>query len=183
MRNLSSSEFRTITGTKSASARPKKSKKLPAIDTAPFIEATRRARLTAGDGWTRIVLPYPPSVNSLYATVTVKYGPRAGRQIRTLSAEGKRFHKAVEDICLACGVRPIVGRTWFVMHTYRPQKSGDCSNYVKSLEDALKGFAWIDDSQTKGFAVIQHEDPSFPRVEFKVRLAAGETMNFAEFLK
>lgn len=151
--------------------------KLPPIDTAPFVEATFN-QLGAGgpdsQGWTRIVLPYPPSANAAY--------PNSPKRGRYLSAHGKIYKRAVATICLAIRLRPLTGRVHVLVDLYRPQKSGDVDNFVKVVFDSLKPDAWHDDAQIKGFGVNQHEDPAHPRAVVAIRLVGGETLNFSEFL-
>ncbi len=188
--NMTTAQYNSLASGKSAPAKAKRN--LPPIDTAPFIEATRRARITAGDGWTRIVLPMPPSVNNLYSTVTIKHGPRKGLQIRALSEEGKRYKLALRRICREVNLVPLTGDVNVVIEIFRPRKSGDVQNYDKAVFDGLKpdgddptgrNFgAYHDDGQVKWFAMGRHEDAANPRAEVRIRLTNGETLNL-EFMR
>lgn len=92
-------------------------------------------------------LPYPPSVNHLYAR-------QAGRTY--LKPAAKAFRAAVANVVtLAAGfAKP----QWFaqgalacrVVLNAAPSKPADCDNAGKVLLDALtKAGAWTDDSQVK----------------------------------
>jgi crossover junction endodeoxyribonuclease RusA len=151
---------------------------VPPIDTAKFIEATRRARITEGDGWRRLVLPYPPSVNRMYRMVVIK-----GQGRMLISGEGRKYKHAAERIAAASGITPFAGRLYVVVDLYRPRQAGDIDNSFKALLDSITGVGWEDDSQIKGICAIQHEDKDNPRAVVRIRLADGETLNFAEFLK
>ena len=107
-----------------------------------------------------ITLPYPPSVNHLYATV---------RGRRVLSKEGRQYKATTAALAYAAGVRPLAGDVTLIVHLYRPQKSGDLDNFLKSLQDALKGVAWIDDKQVKRIEAERFEDKLNPRAEILVK--------------
>jgi Holliday junction resolvase RusA-like endonuclease len=149
-------------------------KPLPPIER--FIAETRR--LVAGDGWHRICLPYPPSINHMYGL-----GVIGNRAIKFLDKEGKRYHKFVADMSLVLGTRAISGDVQILIEVYRPQKSGDLDNIFKAVLDSVKGICWVDDSQVCGICANRHEDANFPRVVLALRTAIGETLNFEEFFK
>lgn len=152
-------------------SKPKR-KKAPLKELPPpewFTEATRKIA-DIGDGWNRIVLPSPPSVNRAY-----KLGTIAGHATMFLSPEAKQFKKWVETICVIVGIRPIIGNVYVMIDLYRERKAGDVDP-TKLLLDSLQGFAYANDSQIVEMHVRRREDPAFPRVEFAVKLATGETM-------
>lgn len=88
----------------------------------------------------QLTLPWPPTVNHLYATFR-------GRRI--LSAVGRQYHSAVAALCVAAGVPTITGSVAFRIDAYPPDaRRRDLSNIIKAVEDGLtKGKAWLDDSQ------------------------------------
>lgn len=110
-----------------------------------------------------ITLPYPPSVNHYYAVVR-------GRKI--LSAEGRRYKQSAASIAMALGIRPLSGNVSIRMDLYRPRKSGDLDNAMKSLFDSLSGIAWHDDKQITYIEARRHDDKFNPRVEVRIRSVA-----------
>ena len=107
------------------------------------------------------ILPYPPSVNR-----STRNGER-----RPYTPPDVKAYK------LECGYRarlqasadmPYSGNVHVVYRFYRPRRSGDTSNRVKVLEDALNGIAWIDDKQVVSFCAARYDDKRQPRVEVEV---------------
>jgi Holliday junction resolvase RusA-like endonuclease len=161
---------------KGAKPAKKELKKLPPIEL--FIDATIVAQ-RCSDSWRRLVLPYPVSVNRMYEAHKI------GKFARVhLSKEAKRYQKLVEHITLATGQRrPIVGRVEMMIDLYRERNSGD-ADPLKLLFDCLEGVFYENDRQIRRYLPeIMPDDPAFPRVELRVRLCGGETLNFEEFLK
>lgn len=114
----------------------------------------------------KATLPYPISVNAMYATV---------RGRRVLSADGRWYKYDAALTALQQGVRPLAGPVRFTLHLYRPQKSGDLDNYLKCLWDSLKGVAWEDDRQVEELHAYRHEDPEDPRAEVEIEgITKGE---------
>lgn len=112
-----------------------------------------------------ITLPYPPSVNNLYATV-------CGR--RVLSREGRAFKAAAAALALAAGCRPVSDEVSVTVDVYRPAKRGDLDNTLKSLLDSLTGVAWNDDSQVSEIKARRYDtDRKNPRVVVTIAPAAG----------
>jgi crossover junction endodeoxyribonuclease RusA len=98
-------------------------------------------------------LPYPPSVNNLYATV---------RGRRVLSAKGRAYKATVESIV---GRNMIEGEVAVAVAFYRPARRGDLDNTLKALLDALTGLAYHDDSQVAQIGALRYEDRANPRAE------------------
>jgi len=51
---------------------------------------------------------------------------------------------------------------------FRPIRRGDLDNYNKVMFDALKGLAWLDDSQVVEIHSFREDDKDNPRVDFLV---------------
>lgn len=107
-----------------------------------------------------LTLPYPPSVNSLYATV---YGRRV------LSANGKGYKAQVLNLCFAFKVKPLKGDLSLKFTAYRPRKSGDLDNLLKIVQDSLKGSGFEDDRQIVEIHAFRFDDKNNPRVEIEIR--------------
>lgn len=103
------------------------------------------------------ILPYPPSVNALYATV---------RGRRVLSKSGRQYKAQIARILT--GTPIMEGEISITAKFFRPQKSGDLDNFLKCLLDALTGSAWRDDKQVFEIHAIRGEDKFNPRVEITV---------------
>lgn len=161
----------------------KKSKpKLPPIDTSPFVEATRTAQAIRHDGWTRLVLPYPPLLNHAYGYNVIGGGKK--RFVKPyMKPEGREYQKAVGDIALAVGMKPFIGKVHLVIDVYRPRAVGDLDGVFKILLDSLPDIAYLNDSQISGICANRHDDANNPRAVVAIKLAGGETLNFEEFLK
>lgn len=106
-----------------------------------------------------LTLPYPPSVNAMYATV--------GRR-RVLSREGRTFKETAAALAYRAGVRKLAGDVKVTINLFRPRRAGDCDNFSKAVLDSLKGVAWIDDAQVKRITAERFEDPSNPRAEVTI---------------
>ena len=107
----------------------------------------------------KITLPYPPSVNTLYATV---------RGRRVLSKEGRKFKAKCGLLLRAQRVKMLTGEVSLWVKIYRPQKRGDLSNRIKSLEDAMTGIVYADDSQVVFINAQRFDDAANPRAEVEV---------------
>lgn len=116
----------------------------------------------------RLTLPYPPSANRYWRTRVAGSGRKAFVQTY-VSEEAKAYREAVARICTSAGVKPLAGDVTLTLDLYRPRKSGDVSNRIKVLEDALIGFAFEDDSQVRGIQAHRDDDKRSPRVEVLVR--------------
>ena len=98
-----------------------------------------------------LTLPYPPSVNNLYATVH-------GRKV--LSKKGREYHQAVVDSVtrqLPADQRFGARRVGYTVQAFPPdRRRRDLSNLVKALEDALTyAKVWDDDSQVDRLTVVR----------------------------
>jgi Holliday junction resolvase RusA-like endonuclease len=107
-----------------------------------------------------LTLPYPPSVNNLFANAN------NGRRIKT--ERYLDYIADVEHICLVQRVRPIAGEIIFTLRAFRPRKSGDLDNLPKAILDSLKGSAFHDDKQIVELHAFRFEDKSNPRVEVEI---------------
>ena len=105
--------------------------------------------MTSDTGFT-LRLPYPPSLNNLYATVQ-------GR--RVLSARGRQYHTEVAWLVRQTrqGAPPLTGRLGFQMEVHRHDKRPcDLSNLVKVTEDAIaEGGGYGNDNQIDELHVLR----------------------------
>jgi len=107
-----------------------------------------------------VTLPYPPSVNKLYATV-------AGR--RVLSEAGRSYKATAAIEASRQGMRPITkGDVAVKVEVYRPRRAGDLDNRLKALLDSLKGIAFTDDEQVADIHARRFDDKANPRVVVQV---------------
>ena len=106
--------------------------------------------MPATDQGFRVQLPYPPSLNNLYATVN-------GR--RVLSRRGRQYKTEVAWLVrrLRAEALPLSGRLSLTLSVYCPdQRRRDLSNLLKIVEDSLQaGGAYLDDSQIDRLLVIR----------------------------
>jgi crossover junction endodeoxyribonuclease RusA len=104
-----------------------------------------------------VTLPYPPSANRYWRTT------RDGRTY--VSAEAKQYKK---DVAKVAGRANLTGELRLTMFVYRPRKTGDLSNRIKVLEDALQGVLFNDDKQISEIYAVRLDDKQNPRVEVTV---------------
>lgn len=104
----------------------------------------------------RLSLPYPPSGNRYW---------RASRGRGMVPSHEALRYKATVAKLLA-GQRPLWGDVVMSGVIYRPRPVGDLGNRLKVLEDALQGFAYLDDSQIAEYRRLRRSDdwPGEPRV-------------------
>jgi crossover junction endodeoxyribonuclease RusA len=103
----------------------------------------------------RVTLPYPPSANAYW-----RVGPRG----LYVSEEAKEYKARVARLLEQC--RPLVGDVELTGVFYRPRKSGDLSNRLKVLEDAMNGRAFLDDKQIHVINIRRDDtQPERARVE------------------
>ena len=114
-----------------------------------------------------VTLPYPPSVNNLYATV--------GRR-RVLSKDGRVFKSTVALEARRQGMRPLDGFVSVSVVIYRPKRAGDLDNRIKALLDGLKGVAFTDDEQVDEIHAVRREDAANPRAVVTVRPSSREPL-------
>lgn len=112
-----------------------------------------------------LALPYPPGVNHLYAVAR-------GRKI--LSREGRIYRQRVGWLCMMHKVRPLDGPVVVSVVVYRPRRSGDLDNALKSLLDSLKGYLFHDDAQVVEIHARRDDDKANPRAEVRVEPAEAE---------
>ena len=115
----------------------------------------------------RLELPYPPSSN--------KYWRRSGVHMHK-SNEARAYQAQVALIAktqLPPGTKPREGEVWLEVHVRRPAKRGDLDNSLKVLLDALKGIAFVDDSQVVELHAYRMDDREAPGVTVRV-FEAGE---------
>lgn len=107
-----------------------------------------------------LTLPYPPSANRYWRKT------RTGRVY--VSDEAKTFKQEVGYCAGGQSGGPMMGDIRLVIDIYRPRKSGDLSNRIKILEDALNGLAYHDDSQVTEIVARRFDDKQNPRVEIEI---------------
>lgn len=112
---------------------------------------------------TELVVPFPISANAYWRTAVVK-----GRAVTYVSEEGKAYREVVAQLCAVAGVRRFEGGTSLRLAVFRPRASGDASNCVKVLEDALRQLAYVDDEQNIEVWVRRFDDPENPRAQVTV---------------
>lgn len=113
----------------------------------------------------QVTLPYPPSANT-------NWRPAGGRIIK--SKEARAYQVEAGWMARAAGVRPTRDPVILTLRVYRPQQSGDLSNRIKVLEDALNGVAYYDDAQVIEIHAYRYDDKSNPRVEVEIETVTAE---------
>lgn len=106
-----------------------------------------------------LTLPYPPSVNHLYATVR-------GRRI--ISAKGRKFKADIAVLARQQGARIFAGQLAVTFKVFRPKRIGDLDNRLKISQDALKGICFEDDKQIVEIHAYRFDDKENPRVEVEI---------------
>jgi Holliday junction resolvase RusA-like endonuclease len=155
----------------SAPAPPRRSRKAgttgkPAPEGRTTLRGKQKAAMAPTPGnWTpvRLTLPYPPSANRYWRKT------KHGRVY--VSEEAKAYKSNVATLGAVKGCRPLTGDVAMILIVYRPQKSGDLSNRIKVLEDALIGVAFADDKQVTQLVAQRRDDKANPRVEVDIRPA------------
>ena len=108
-----------------------------------------------------LTLPMPPSTNRIWRTS----GQRVYR-----SAEYVQF---LNDVGMTCNIArlpaPTAAPVELRMKFYMARTNGDVTNRIKALEDALKGFCYVDDLQVVRGSFERLMDAKRPRVEVEVR--------------
>lgn len=129
-----------------------------------------------------LVLPYPPSVNSIYGQKGMK--TKGGKVFVTKfkTAEHKAYFGKVSNawrvaqlsnpIVDAYPTRALIKLT---VKLYRPMRRGDLDNRLKTLLDALtfsekegQPGAWFDDEQIEELHAFRYDDKENPRAELLV---------------
>ncbi len=106
-----------------------------------------------------ITLPYPPSANRHW---------RSCRGKVFVSAEAKAYKALAAQMARQQGMKLTERPVSFLVRVYRPQKSGDLTNRIKVLEDALEGVAYVNDKQIIESHAYRYGDKHNPRVEVTV---------------
>lgn len=119
----------------------------------------------------RLTLPYPPTAN-LYWRVF------RGRPVK--SEKARHYQNAVRMRWLTsrprgAPARALAGPVSVEVHAYRPRRRGDLDNALKVLLDALKGIAYVDDSQVVELHARRYDDKANPRVEIEIQPAGNST--------
>jgi crossover junction endodeoxyribonuclease RusA len=107
----------------------------------------------------KLILPYPPSTNALYATVR-------GRRVKTAAARQYKLDAA--SVAARSGIGRYIGDVTVRVDVFRPARRGDLDNTLKSILDSLTGIAWDDDSQVRCIYAERREDKVNPRVEVEI---------------
>jgi crossover junction endodeoxyribonuclease RusA len=105
-----------------------------------------------------LVLPYPPSANRYWRTDR--------RGFVFVSEEAKAYK--IEVAKIASQHTLIYSQIVLTLKIFRPQRSGDLSNRIKVLEDALQGVTYANDGQIVEIHAFRLEDKLRPRVEVEI---------------
>ena len=111
-------------------------------------------------GELKLILPYPPSVNNLYATFR-------GRRIT--SAKGRKFKADIAVLAKRQGARLLDGDLIITFRVFRPVRRGDLDNRLKISQDALKGICFADDKQIIEIHAYRFDDKTNPRIEIDLK--------------
>lgn len=112
------------------------------------------------DGELKLILPYPPSVNNLYATYQ-------GRRIT--SATGRKFKADIAVLARRQGAKMLAGELSVTFRVFRPTRIGDLDNRLKISQDALKGICFADDRQIIEIHAFRFDDKANPRIEIDLK--------------
>lgn len=104
----------------------------------------------------RLEIPYPPSAN--------RYWRHVGRNV-VVSSEARKYRERVRWLALSQlgRAKPLEGDVTVAVTVFRPAKRGDLDNCLKVLLDALRGVAYLDDSQVARLHASRYEDRANPR--------------------
>lgn len=110
-----------------------------------------------------LTLPEPPSVNRIWRTAR-------GRTYKVPDA--KHYGELVALICRRLRITEVVFAKGvpvrYTMTWYRARRTGDLSNRIKVVEDALNGVVWHDDGQVCEIHLYRREDKARARVELTI---------------
>ncbi len=107
----------------------------------------------------KLTLPYPPSVNRIW-----RHGH--GRTYKATPAI--LWEQQVVLIAKAARVKKLEGPLKITLKLYRPQKSGDGDNRLKSVCDALQGVVYENDSWFVDYRILRYDDRANPRAEVRI---------------
>ena len=126
--------------------------------------------IAADDGVTRLAFTVPGRPQG-------KQRPRLGRGGRVYTpAATRRYESAVRSACLVAMMQAglakrYAGECGLLVRCYFPDgRRRDGDNVLKSVQDALNGLLWIDDSQVTVATVAKAIDRREPRTEVEVTL-------------
>ncbi len=131
-----------------------------------MIQKTKTMKLTMKidgkqtSGELNLILPYPPSVNNLYATYQ-------GRRI--ISAKGRKFKADIASLAKRQGAKMLDGDLSVTFRIFRPKRIGDLDNRLKISQDALKGICFADDKQIVEIHAFRFDDKANPRIEIDLK--------------
>jgi len=122
-----------------------------------------------GKNCVKLFLPWPPSMNHVWRTITLA----GGRRRTVLSKKARDYRLAVRSLLLASGIKgaPLSGALE-VRAVYRPpdKRRRDLDNFDKAVFDALTHASfWRDDSQVRRQVKEFGEPVKLGRVEIEVR--------------
>lgn len=113
-------------------------------------------------------LPYPPSANRYWRSIVI------GGRLRVLvSREAREYKKRAAEIARLSCVEPTDKPVMVRLNFWRPRRIGDLDNLVKVTLDAIKGVAFVDDSQVKEIYAKLGDCKDAPRVLVEVIPLSG----------
>jgi len=107
----------------------------------------------------KIDLPTPPTSNHAYFVAHNR---------KVLSKEGRDYKQTVATLLRIARWKPLEGPVSVSFWWRRERKAGDLMNREKLCLDALKGFAWHDDSQIVEAHFYRSDDKANPGVTVEV---------------
>lgn len=155
-------DLRKLQAGQKGSKKPKK----PAIDykgicALPCWKVTNS--IVNGESVNSYTLPMPPSANTYWRNVVI------GGKARTLvSEDAKNYKKEIGELAHRLGMRPARGEVCLMILVFRNQASGDLSNRIKVIEDALNGIAYDDDKQVVEIRARRFDDKGNGRIVISV---------------
>lgn len=112
-----------------------------------------------------LILPFPPSVNTLYPTIVT----RDGRVLRTKSKAGREFEERAKNIAqlwLNChGLRPPAPPYRLSLELFPPMdgQKHDVTNCFKAPEDAVMAAIGGDDNDVLRALAVKRKPDGHPR--------------------
>jgi crossover junction endodeoxyribonuclease RusA len=104
----------------------------------------------------KLVLPYSPGKNHLYATVR-------GRRVK--SREARDYADTVKQIAAISRCVPLSGPISIKIDVYRPRRTGDLDGRLIAVLDSLQGQAYHNDNQIVEIRARRFDDKADPRIE------------------
>lgn len=116
----------------------------------------------------RLVLPWPPSVNSAWRVISTARGSRV-----VLGADHRKYRREIVRIVSRCApeLETQRGDLQMVIHCRGPRRNGyDLDNRVKPLQDALEHAGVLEnDRQVADLRVIRKPKSGTPHVQVWLR--------------